>query len=110
MIAPVEGRKDASGAADYYVFFRDRSGAWSEPVNLGDAINTAEDSTFSASVSPDGRYLFFVSRRFLDRADRPEKLSFSVLEGLHNRPMNGISCIFWISAEVIEDRKKGEGT
>jgi Tol biopolymer transport system component len=110
MIAPIEGRKDASGGTDYYVFFRDRSGAWSEPANMGDAINRAEDSTFSASVSPDGRYLFFVSRRFLDKADWPAKLSRSVLEGLHNRPMNGISCIFWVSAEVIEERRKGGGT
>jgi Tol biopolymer transport system component len=50
------------GQADLFVSFRAADGKWSEPVNLGNTINTAA-TEFCPMVTPDGRYLFF-SRRF----------------------------------------------
>ena len=55
------GRAGGFGDADLYVAFRTADGGWSEPVNLGDTINTPA-TEFCPMVTPDGRYLFF-SRR-----------------------------------------------
>jgi hypothetical protein len=54
-------RPDGHGGDDVYVSFR-RGGEWSAAVNLGPLVNTAayEDS---AILSPDGRHLYFSSRR-----------------------------------------------
>jgi len=43
---------------DLYVAFADESGRWGELLRLGPSINT-ERSEADATVSPDGKYLFF---------------------------------------------------
>jgi uncharacterized repeat protein (TIGR03803 family) len=45
---------------DIWVTFRESSGAWSAPVNLGPRINfDAAAAMLCPTVSPDGKYLFF---------------------------------------------------
>jgi hypothetical protein len=51
-------RPPSFGNGDLFVSFRLEDGGWSEPVNLGDAINT-EETEFCPMVTPDGRYFFF---------------------------------------------------
>ncbi len=45
------------GDCDLYISFN-KNGTWTEPYNLGPEINT-EQCEMCASVSPDGKYLFF---------------------------------------------------
>ena len=53
-----DGKSDTGfGDCDLYISFN-RNGTWSEPVNLGPEINT-DQCEMCASVSPDGKYLFF---------------------------------------------------
>jgi Tol biopolymer transport system component len=69
------------GSWDLYASFRDPSGNWGKPINLGKTINT-EGSEGNATFSPDGRFLFFtrdgdifwVSSKCLD-ALKPSDLS-----------------------------------
>jgi hypothetical protein len=56
------GRLDSFGGMDLYVSFRKDDGSWTEGVNMGDKINSSSVDTF-ANVSPDGKWLFFVSGR-----------------------------------------------
>jgi Tol biopolymer transport system component len=50
-------RPSGFGDSDLYISFK-RNGSWTEAYNLGSKINT-EQTEMAASVSPDGRYLFF---------------------------------------------------
>ncbi len=68
---------EGQGNTDLYVSFRQADGSWTQPINMGPAINT-EDGELCASVSPDGQYLFFA--RFID----------------------GSADIYWVDARVIE--------
>lgn len=45
------------GESDLYISFN-KNGVWTEPYNLGSKINTGQ-TEMAASVSPDGKYLFF---------------------------------------------------
>jgi Tol biopolymer transport system component len=45
------------GESDLYISFN-KNGKWTKPYNLGPKINT-EQTEMAASVSPDGKYLFF---------------------------------------------------
>jgi len=47
---------------DLYVSFRAPDGTWSRPVDLGDRVNS-EATDNSPAISPDGKYLFFASKR-----------------------------------------------
>jgi hypothetical protein len=55
------------GSSDLYISFRNEDGTWSRQINLGPAINT-EVSENSPTLSPDGRYFFFI-RYYGDRAE-----------------------------------------
>jgi Tol biopolymer transport system component len=45
------------GESDLYISFN-KNGTWTKPFNLGSKINT-DQTEMTASVSPDGKYLFF---------------------------------------------------
>jgi hypothetical protein len=49
--------EDGFGDCDLYISFN-QNGTWTEPYNMGPEVNT-EHCEMTASVSPDGRYLFF---------------------------------------------------
>lgn len=51
-------REDGYGDSDIYISFKLKDGTWGEAVNLGDKINTSAWEA-SASITPDGKYLFF---------------------------------------------------
>jgi len=50
-------RSSGFGDCDLYISFKE-NGVWTESYNLGSKINT-EQCEMTASVSPDGKYLFF---------------------------------------------------
>jgi ketosteroid isomerase-like protein len=97
LIVPIVGRPDSIGGCDYYVVFREPDDRWSDPINLGDTINTPGSQEFSPYVSPDGKYFFFMSSRFT----RPERLTYSVLRDLRGRPGNGNPDTWWVDAKVV---------
>lgn len=70
-----------AGTIDLYISFRKKDGTWAEPINMGPKINTASAERF-ASVSPDGKYLFF---------GRNTGKGFD---------------IYWIQAGIIDELKK----
>ncbi len=74
-------REGGFGNWDLYVSFKTQSGNWSDPINLGSTINTA-DTESNATMSPDGKYMFFsrngkiywVSTETIDKL-KPEDLN-----------------------------------
>ena len=76
-------RPDGNGDFDLYVSYKKKDGTWTKAKNLGDTINTSARESISV-VSPDGNYLFFMSRR------------------------NGIGELFWVDARIIEELKPKE--
>jgi len=73
-------RDGGQGSSDLYISFRAADGSWGPAINLGDEINTGF-SEKNASVSPDGKFLFF---------DRRTKRG------------NTDVTIYWVDAQIIE--------
>jgi len=69
------------GDDDLYVTFKTEEGSWSDPVHMGNEINTNKSEN-RPYVSPDGKYLFYASTR---RGNRD---------------------IYWVDARIINDFKK----
>jgi hypothetical protein len=102
-IVPCLGCENSLGGVDYYVVFRSGDGAWSEPVNMGPAINQSAGREWSASLSPDGKFLFFMSSRAYGETDIPlTSKTITELLGLSTEPGWGSSDMWWVSAEVVE--------
>jgi ankyrin repeat protein len=66
--------------ADLFISFKKGEGSWTDAVSLGRGINSRE-AEYCPMVSPDGKFLFFVSIR------------------------NGNQDIYWVSADFIEKLK-----
>ena len=71
-------RPGGYGGSDIYLSFRKPDNSWSEPMNLGNDINSTA-SEYGATISPDGKYFFYTS-------------------GKH-----GSEDIFWVSAGFINE-------
>jgi hypothetical protein len=106
-IVPALGRQDSLGGVDYYVVFRSDDDTWSEPINMGEAINRPEGREWSASLSPDGKYLFFMSSRLIDESAPPlTARTISELLTISAQPGQGSSDIWWVSSEIIEQLRR----
>ncbi len=85
MIFGIYARPDASGPGDLHISFRKIDGSWTESISMGDKINSDKTENFP-TVSPDGKYLFFVSDR--DNNDYHSK-------------------VYWVDTSIIEELKSG---
>lgn len=83
-ISPDEDSILFNGKGDIYIAFKKVDGKWTEPIKLGNQINTIENDETCPSLSPDGKYIFF--SRYNDK--------------------NGKSDIYWVHSNVIEKIRK----
>ena len=91
------------GFANYYIYFRDNNDNWSEGISFGPEINMKGSNAISASVSPDGKYLFFSARTTSERMKEISSNStLSSIKEYLNSPQNGNYDIYWVSTGVIE--------
>jgi len=74
-------KPDSLGSDDLYVTFKTSDGSWSEPVHMGNKINT-DKSENRPYVSPDGKYFFYASNK------------------------RGYRDIYWVDAKIIEELKR----
>ncbi len=77
-------RKGGRGSGDLWVSFREKDGGWTNAVNIGPRVNTA-DMELTPMVSPDGKYLFFTRC---------------------GETINGRCDLFWIRTGFLEDLRE----
>lgn len=75
-------RPNGYGLADLYVSIKKEDGRWSEPVNMGNKVNTNQLEVIP-HFSPDGKYLFFTRRENFS-TEKPSK-------------------IYWVRTKVIDE-------
>ena len=76
-------RKDSENdAGDLYISFRITKGKWTNPVNLGEPVNSPNQERFPM-ISFDGKYLFFTRPTAEYHQD-----------------------VFWVSAKIVEEIRK----
>ena len=85
-----DGRRDEGfGSSDLYISFRKPDGSWDAAINLGKEINT-EAWEAVASVTPDGKYLFFNRNIGSENFENVD--------------------IFWVSTKFIDDLRPSHGS
>ena len=82
IVVNARNREDSERKSDIYVYFKEKDGTWSKPINLGSEVNSNFSET-CPSITPDGKYLFF--SRYNE-------------EG-------GLSNFYWASTEIISKLK-----
>lgn len=79
LVINARNQKDEDRKSDIYVYFKKKDGTWSEPINLGNEVNSNFSET-CPSITPDGKFLFF---------------------GRYNEE-RGLSNFYWVSTGVID--------
>jgi hypothetical protein len=109
LIACIDGIKSDvnPGFANYYIFFRDKSDRWSEGIAFGPEINIKGSAAISASLSPDGKYLFFAAQKVsAENAEMARDKKLGTLMEFLRLPQNGNHDIYWVDARVIDSLAK----
>jgi len=103
LIVPAVGAEPCFGGTDYYILFRTPDDRWSKPMNMGPRINSASGLEWSAWVSPDEEYIFFMSVRepAAEHSDT-EELTMKRLVSRQRSVNNGNPNIFWMRAGIID--------
>lgn len=100
-------RAGGYGVMDLYITYRIKSGGWSEPINLGEKINS-RFSDWGPVVSPDGKYLFFGSFRNVQPLVSESREYFEYMTLRLGMPSPGKGTLYWVEAKVIDAlRPKG---
>jgi len=73
----MDAQPSGRGKPELFICFKNENGSWSKPINMGPEIN-ATKTEFGASVSPDGKYLFF------------------------HRRVDGQGDIYWVDSKIIQ--------
>jgi hypothetical protein len=99
IIVPAMGMTNNPGT-DYYFVFNLGNNTWSEPVNAGNQMNSKARREFSASLSYNGKYVFFMS----DRGSE-EMTDFNLFDLVNKSAsiLNGNSNIYWVGVDFIEN-------
>lgn len=87
---------------EYCVVFRSSDDRWSEPVNLGSAVNTGGTYEYSPYVSPDGRFFFMTGRPDWELLAPNGQASAQGIRALADEPNNGAWDIYWMDAAFLE--------
>ena len=107
LIACVEGRDELApiGRPNYYIFFRRNDDVWSEAIHMGEPVNFPDARATSATVSPDGRFLFFGSSRLrsLETLGAENRYTIEIIQRIAQEPENGSSDIYWIRADFLQE-------
>jgi hypothetical protein len=92
-------REGDAGGGDLHISFRADDGTWLPAKNMGEPLNSPT-LDFCPALSPDGRMLFFTSRRVPEAPTLPSV--FDQLDATLRGPFNGSSNLWWVDAAVIE--------
>lgn len=98
-------RPGGYGQCDLYISYRNPDGSWTEAANMGDKINSKAHE-FCPSVTPDGKYFFFMSkRRRTEKKYYETALTYEQKMKLVTSWGNGEGDIYWVDAGIIDDLK-----
>ncbi|MBD3413643.1 MAG: hypothetical protein GF421_04325 [Candidatus Aminicenantes bacterium] len=107
IIVPAYIKESSYGGTDYYIVFQNEMHQWSQPINMGEKINSSSGFEWSSSVSPDSKYLFFMSVREENKDSfESSPLTIDRMQKRQQSPQNGNPNIYWISANIIESLRK----
>jgi len=106
MIVPAMGMENTLGGVDYYIVYRNEDDTWQEPINMGSQINSENAREWSPYISPDNKYLFFMSSRSIIKDKSTHKPNYQMLIDGSSKPGNGNSDIYWVSTKVLDKLKQ----
>jgi Tol biopolymer transport system component len=97
-----------SDSDELYISFRNNDSSWSQPTSISEEMNFTGGKDRFPRLSNDGRYLFFVSNRWLGNPYFESRLDLDSIKDKSRSISNGMGNVFWVDAAIIEDIRKAK--
>ena len=94
------GHDRADHDSSLWISFRSEGGSWLPPHNMGRYMD-GDLSDYCPMLSPDGRFLFFSSKRFNPK-NAGLDLDYPTLREISRGPGGGFGDVYWVDASIIE--------
>lgn len=105
MIVSIRNMEDSFGSDDLYVSFHNDDGTWGTPIHLGENVNSAGSDSWPR-ISPDGKYMFFVSWRYTGEKYSEIPVTYNeIMAKKHGAGYGWGADIYWVSSKAITDLK-----
>jgi len=104
IIYEVVDKPGGLGGGDMYISVKLPNGTWRAPQNMGSAINSSRHDCYPC-LSPNGRYLFFMSDR-RSRTPRKSEKKLQYEDIVENARKQGGWDIYWIDAKILDQYLK----
>lgn len=95
-----------SDSGELYISFRNNDDSWSHPTSISKEMNFTGGKDRFPRLSNDGRYLFFVSNRWLGNPYFESRLNLDAIKDKSRSISNGMGNVFWVNAAIIEYIRK----
>ena len=92
-----------SDSGALFASFRKEDGSWSEPISMSETLNFSGAQDRFPLLSNDGKYLFFVSNRWLGNRYPDTRLNLEEMKARAQSFSNGLGNMFWVDASIIEN-------
>lgn len=101
----VSTRPGGYSEQDLYISYRQNDDTWGPAINLGTEINGFGTRSSWPQLSPDGKYLFFVSTVMSYQDIDERRYSYGEMEQIQRSEMNGWANIYWVDTSFVERLK-----
>lgn len=103
MIMSIRNMEDSLGSDDLYVSLHEEDGSWGTPIHLDDRVNSTGADGWPR-ISPDGKYLFFVSWRYEGETYSEKPITYDEIIAKKKGHIYGWGAdIYWVSTKVITE-------
>jgi|GEM_PF-359953 len=90
--------KEPNNDFNLYVSFKEKNGSWGKPKTLGNNVNSRWMDK-AAGITPDGKYMFFVSSRHVPNRNPKKHWDNPILQNLQEI---FTADIFWVDTKIID--------
>lgn len=97
-----------SDSAELRISFRSDDDSWADPISMAEELSFSGPQDRFPRVSKDGRYLFFVSNRWLGNPYFDSRLDLEAIKEKSRSISNGMGNVFWVNASVIEKIRRAQ--
>ncbi len=95
--------------SELYISFHQPDDSWGPAFNLGSKINSVfEGGTDWAYLSPDGKYLFFITSVEAYQDSDVEDGTYEQLKAISLRYENGYNKVYWVNTSFVEELRPKE--
>ena len=73
---------------------------------MGDKVNSKARTEYASTLSPDGKYLFFMSDRIQNEKEVTTPMTMELIDEIYQSGGQGLTSVYWMKSDFINDLRQ----